>query len=77
MKMYRPMLGAICDYLESDKKMAPVKDMTENIRAHLAAKKSRENGGETVLLSDLNIDDPGFDGNLYEEAYIKAARGIK
>jgi hypothetical protein len=77
MKMYHPMLEAICDYLENDKEMAPVKDMTENVKAHLAAKNSRENGGKTVLLSDINVDDPGFDGNLYEEAYVKAARGTK
>jgi len=77
MKMYHPMLEAICDCLENGKQMVPVKNMTESIKVHLAAKKSRENGGDKVLLSDLNVDDPGLDGNLYEEEYIKATKGIK
>ena len=75
--VYPPMLEAVCDHLEGSKKMITTEEMTENIKAHLAAKKSREKNGETVLLSDLTIDDPGFDGNLYEEQYIKAARGNK
>ena len=73
--VYPPMLEAVCDHLAGSKKMITTEEMTENIKAHLAAKKSRENGSEVVSLTDLNIDDPGFDGNLYEEEYIKAARG--
>ncbi|MBW2154902.1 MAG: Gfo/Idh/MocA family oxidoreductase, partial [Deltaproteobacteria bacterium] len=75
--VYPPMLEAVCDQLENRKKMASVAEMTENVKAHLAAKKSRENGGEVVILSELEPDETGFDGNRYEEEYIATVRSRK
>lgn len=72
--LYRPMLDAICDYMEHEKTMAPVPALTEVVKAHLAAKKSRQNGGETVHISDLSIDDPGFDGYAFEKQYAASKR---
>jgi Oxidoreductase family, NAD-binding Rossmann fold len=73
--LYVPQLERICDFIENNKPMTPVPEMTENIKAHLAAQKSKDNGGITVKLSDLNENEPGFNGTAYAQNYEKAVRG--
>jgi len=67
--IYRPMIDAVCDYMERGKPMASVSEMTEVVKAFLAAKKSRNNNGEEIKLSDLSVDDLGYDGAAYEKQY--------
>jgi Oxidoreductase family, NAD-binding Rossmann fold len=74
-EVYVPQLERICDFIENGRSMTPVLEMTENIKAHLAAQKSKDNGGITVKLSDLSEDEPGFDGTAYAKDYEKAVRG--
>ena len=67
--LYRVMLEAICDYIERGTPMASVPALTEVVKAYMAGKKSRVNGGKHVHLSDLSLDDPGFDGYAFEKEY--------
>ncbi len=67
--IYRPMLDAVCDYMERGKSMASASEMTEVVKAFLAAKKSCANNGKEIKLSDLSADDPGYDGAAYEKQY--------
>jgi predicted dehydrogenase len=75
-KIYGALLDRICDYMESGRNMAPVSVITESVRIMLAARISRENSGITVPISDIPEDDPGYDGDAFEEEYARAAAKI-
>lgn len=76
-KVYDALLTRICDYMETGKSdLARVSEITQSIRIMLAGKLSRENNGKEILLSDMKVDDPGFDGTLFEKNYAKNASEI-
>jgi len=68
-KIYKAMLDRICDFMEKGSPMVKISDLTETIRIYLAGKKSKENRGEEIKLTDLKTDDPGFDGAAFEKEY--------
>ena len=68
-KIYKAMLDRICDFMEKKIPMAKITDLTETIKIYLAGKKSKENRGEEIKLTDLKTGDPGFDGNVFEKEY--------
>ena len=49
--------------------MAKITDLTETIKVYLSGKKSKENRGEEIKLTELKVDDPGFDGGVFEKEY--------
>jgi Predicted dehydrogenases and related proteins len=76
-RIYGAMLDRICDFMETGKKtIAPVSDITESIKIMLAARISRERNGEEIMLSDIPVDDPGYDGYKFEKEYAASARKI-
>ena len=54
--------------------LAPVSALTETARIFLAAKVSKDAGGEWVVLADLDPDDPGYDGAAFAKAYGEKKR---
>lgn len=73
-KVYGALLDRICTYMETgENTLAPMTVLTESVRIMLAGKRSRENDGVKVMLSDLGEEDPGFDGYRFEEEYAAAA----
>jgi hypothetical protein len=71
---YKAMLDRICDYMESGvNNMASVNELVDGIKIMLAGKLSRESGGKTILLEDLPLDYPGFDGREFEIGYASSA----
>lgn len=73
-KIYRALLNRICDYMETgDGKLATMADICESIKIMLAGKISKENGGADVKISDIPLDDPGFDGSAFEKEYAATA----
>jgi GFO/IDH/MocA oxidoreductase family protein len=69
--LYRPLLERIFDSLEKDVPMASMDELLETIRIALAGRTSREASGAVVGLEDLRLDDPGFDGAVFERGYAK------
>ena len=62
-KLYEAMLKHVCAWLKGEPNdLVSVSEMTMAIKIMLAGKKSKENGGCEVALSDLRDDDPGFYG---------------
>jgi len=68
-RIYKAMLDRICDFMEKKISLAEITDLTETIRIYLAGKKSKENRGEEIKLTELKTDDPGFDGAAFEKEY--------
>ncbi|NSW91012.1 MAG: Gfo/Idh/MocA family oxidoreductase [Firmicutes bacterium] len=76
-KIYGALLDRICDYMETGKNtLAPVEALTESVKIMLAGRISREKDGEEVKLSDIPEDDPGYDGDKFEEEYAAKATKI-
>lgn len=74
-KLYEAMLKHVCAWLEGkENDLVSVADMTMGVKIMLAGKKSKENGGKEILLSDLCDTDPGFDGYVFEEFYAESQR---
>ncbi len=69
-KLYRSMLEAVLPYLagESDPP-APMEELLECEKAALAARLSWQQQGAVVYLSDLRLDDAGYDGAAFGAAY--------
>lgn len=73
-RIYGALLDRICDFMETGvNKLAPVSAITNSIKAMLAGRISRANGGGEVKLSDIPSDDPGFDGTTFAKGYAAAA----
>lgn len=76
-KIYGALLDRICDYMETGlNTLAPVPALTESVRIMLAGRLSRERDGAEIGVSDIPIDDPGYDGNAFEREYTKNAAKI-
>ena len=67
--IYESMLDRFCDTIESGAKgLATVEALTESVKILLAGRISREKGGE-VQLTDIPINDPGYDGAEFARGY--------
>ncbi len=76
-KLYPALLDRLCLYLETgENTLAPVKQITWAIKAMLAGRISRNQGGGEIELARLSKDDPGFDGAEFQRQYAKAAAKI-
>ncbi len=76
-KIYKALLDNICDQLETGKSsLAPVSEILDSIKIALAGRLSREQGGTEIMLNDIPEDDPGFDGDAFEEDYARNASPI-
>ena len=76
-KIYGALLDRICDYMETGKSsLAPMTTLTEAVKIMLAGRISREKGGAEVALSDIPVDDPGYDGKAFEQDYGSKASKI-
>lgn len=76
-RIYIQLLDRICDEIETGRsQLTPASEIIESIKMMLAGRLSRERGGESVQLSDIPEDDPGFDGNQFEREYSAAAAKI-
>jgi predicted dehydrogenase len=74
---YVQMLNKICDFMETGKStLAPVEHLTEAIKVMLAARISCLAEGKKIKLSDIPIDDPGFNGYEFEKEYSANAKKI-
>jgi hypothetical protein len=73
-KVYESLLKHIADYMRGEAWPCDGAMMTEPIRICLAGKRSRDSGGEPVLLSDMTSRDPGFNGAVFARAYAAANR---
>jgi len=77
-KLYEAMLKHVCAWLEGKPNdLVSVTDMTMAVKIMLAGKKSKENGGTEVALTDLCESDVGFDGYAFEEFYAESQRPKK
>jgi len=75
---YTALMEEIVKYVQcQENRLAPIEDLTESIRVALAARLSRERGGETVRLADLDSDAPGFDGAAFAREYGATKRAAK
>ena len=76
-KLYDPMIGAVCDYLEGKETiLASMKDMLIPIKAALACKASRLAGGKEISLDDPILEETSFDGYEFEAGYAKNAKKL-
>lgn len=74
-KLYRALLDRICDYMETgEDRLAPVSRLTQAVKIMLAGRLSRERAGSEVMLKDIPENDPGFDGDKFEQEYAAAAQ---
>lgn len=73
-QLYRALLEAVMPYLAGSVDQPPVSldALLEPELAALAARMSWMNGGAEIFLTDLRIDDPGFDGRQFAEEYRRA-----
>lgn len=77
-KLYEAMLKHVCAWLEGKPNdLVSVTDMTMAVKIMLAGKKSKENGGAEIALTDLCESDVGFDGYAFEEFYAESQRPKK
>lgn len=73
-KIYGALLERIFDSMENQSSsLASVEKLTESVKVMLAYRLSRLNGGKKYKLTDIPENDPGFDGQLFEEEYGAAA----
>lgn len=76
-KAYGTMLDAVCDAAEGKgNRLAPVESLTESIKIMLAGRLSKQKLGAPVLLCELPLADPGFNGGLFAEGYAASAKKI-
>ncbi len=77
-RLYRALLESTLPYLagEADAPMS-FKDLIEPEITAIAARISRARGGEPVYLSDVPLDDPGYDGAAFGESYRISKLGQK
>ena len=70
-KIYRSLLEAELPYLTGKIDTPPLSadEILEPEFAAIAARQSWMNGGQTVFLTDLCLDDPGYDGTQFAAEY--------
>ncbi|MCX6047973.1 MAG: Gfo/Idh/MocA family oxidoreductase [Chloroflexi bacterium] len=73
-KLYRALLEATLPYLAGEVEQPPLSldDWLEPELCALAARQSWLHGDGEVRLSELDADDPGYDGKTFAEQYRKA-----
>lgn len=76
-KIYRSLLDKELPYLTgaTDEPPLSIDEILEPELAAIAARESWMNNGQKVFLSDLRLDDPGYDGAMFAAEY-RRARGI-
>ena len=69
--LYRALLEAVLPYLagEEEEPPLPVEQLIEPELCALAARRSWMQGGAEIFLTDLDLDDPGYDGALFAREY--------
>ncbi len=68
--LYRALLTHVLPYLGGEAaEPAPLETLLEPERMAIAARASWMQGGATVFLSDLRLDDPGYDGAAFAASY--------
>jgi len=69
--LYRSLLEGVLPYLagEEEEPPAPLEQLVEPELGALAARQSWRQGGAEVFLSDLRLDDPGYDGAVFARFY--------
>ena len=71
--LYRSMLEAVLPYLAGEASApAPLGELLECEQAALAAQVSWQHGNIVSYLSDLRVDQPGYDGTAFAMAYRQA-----
>jgi Oxidoreductase family, NAD-binding Rossmann fold len=75
--LYRGLLEAVCPYLagETDDAPIPIEALIEPELCAMAARQSWLHGDCDVALSDLSVDDEGYDGALFAKGYREAKYG--
>lgn len=70
-RVYRSLLEAVLPYLagDTDQPPLPMRQLIEPELIALAARKSWANRGQQVFLSDLRLDDEGYDGHAFGAEY--------
>jgi len=69
-KLYRALLEALLPYYAGDKPAPlPFEALIQPELAALAARQSWQQEGRRVFLSDLRLDDPGYDGAAFAAGY--------
>lgn len=68
-KLYRALLERVLDLIEGKGRMASVSELTETIKVCLTGRISRERNGITVQLTEIPMDDPGYDGASFVKSY--------
>ncbi|MCC7354978.1 MAG: Gfo/Idh/MocA family oxidoreductase [Anaerolineae bacterium] len=73
-KIYRSLLEAVLPYLggEVEKPPVPLRDLLEAELIGLAARRSWMHHGAEVFLTDLRLDDDGYDGGAFNAEYRRA-----
>ena len=76
MKVYRAMLEAVMPWFcDTTGKLPPplaADELLEPELAAIAARRSWQRNGERVLISDLRMDDDGYDGYAFARGYRRA-----
>lgn len=69
--LYRGLLEAVLPYLAGEQERPPltVAELIEPELCALAARQSWQQGGAEVFLTDLRLDDSGYDGALFAHGY--------
>ena len=75
--IYRSLLEAVLPYLagEQAEPPMPMAELIEPELAALAARQSWMRGGAEVFLTDLSLDDGGYDGKQFSIEYARARLG--
>jgi len=72
--IYRSLLEALLPYLTGKEENPPIEmsELLEPELAAIAARISWQNNGAEVFLTDLRVDDPGYDGTQFAIEYRRA-----
>lgn len=75
--IYRALIEAVLPYLagDTDEPPLPMDDLIEPELTALAARQSWLRGGAEVFLTDLSLDDPGYDGARFAIEYARKRLG--
>ncbi len=68
-KLYKALLEKVLNALEGKGGIVPVTELTEAIKVCLAGRISRQENGLTIHLSEIPMNDPGYDGVSFVRSY--------
>lgn len=69
-QLYRALLEAVLPYLAGEADIpVPMETLLEVEKTAMAARESWSTGGRQVFLTDLRLEDPGYDGAAFAAAY--------